>query len=136
MDWVTWLNTCVGIIGIVVGVIGWKSLSAATKIRNSAKADNGSTVYQAQTIHQGISEETVRLIAKNLTKEELCQIVVRLIPIHTDNDECVGNKLRRGDVTADDFEKILSEIPTIYYGKKAPPDFPKMKDGDMYFQTD
>ena len=35
MDWVTWINTSVGVVGIVVGIIGWRSLSAATKIKNS-----------------------------------------------------------------------------------------------------
>lgn len=35
MEWVTWINTGVGIIGIVVGIIGWKSLSTATKIKNT-----------------------------------------------------------------------------------------------------
>ena len=136
MEWVTWLNTGVGIIGIIVGVIGWKSLSTAMKITNTIKASNGATVYQAKTINQGISEDTVRLIAKDMTKEEMCQLIIRLIPIHTDDDNCVGNRLRNGTVTADDFHKILDEIPTIYYGKTPPPEFPNMKDGNIWFDIE
>ena len=124
----------VGVIGIIVGIIGWKSLNTANKINN--KADNGSTIVQAEIINQGISENTVRLITKDMTKEEMCRLIVRLIPISTDNENCVGNRLRKGDVTADQFEEILENIPTIYYGKIKPPGFPKMKTGDVYYEIE
>ena len=39
MDWTTWINTGVGIVGIIVGIIGWKSLTTATKIHNKVKAE-------------------------------------------------------------------------------------------------
>lgn len=130
MEWVTWINTGVGVIGIIVGIIGWKSLSNAVKIKNLINANNGATVYNAQTIHQGISENTVKLIAKDMSKEQMCQLIVKLIPIQTDDDNCIGIKIRNGDVTADDFDEILKEIPTIYYGKKEPPK--NSKSGDLW----
>ena len=51
MEWVTWLNTIVGIIGIIVGIIGCKNLSMAIKINNTIKADNGQLyIMQIQLI--------------------------------------------------------------------------------------
>ena len=132
----TALNTIVGIIGIIVGVIGWQNLNEAKRIRNTAKAGDCSTIIQAEVVNQGVSEDTVRLIASDMTKEELCQLVIRLIPIYTDDENCVGNRLRRGDVTADQFDEIIENIPTIYYGKTKPPGFPNMKDGDIYCEIE
>lgn len=136
MEWVTWINTIVGIIGIIVGVIGWRSLSEAKKIKNTVKAGNSSTIIQAEVVNQGVSEDTVRLIARDMTKEELCQIVIRLIPINTDDENCVGNRLRQGKVTADQFNEIIDSLPTTYYGKAKPPGFPNMKNGDIYYEID
>lgn len=130
---ITIVNTVVGIIGIIVGVIGWKSLNAAIKIKNSAKAENGSTINQGNTYNNyGISEDTVRLIAKNMTKEEMCQLIIRLIPINTDDEHCIGNRLRTGDIASYNFEKILDAIPTTYYGKTTPSGFSTLKDGDIW----
>lgn len=143
MDWVTWLNTGVGIIGIIatvigiiVGVVGWNSLKAATEINNKAKAGKGSTINQGNTYNYGVSEETVRLIAKELTQEEMCEMIIRLIPINTDDENCIGNRLRNNKVTAEDFHKILDEIPTTYYGNTPPPGFPMLKDGHVWYQID
>ena len=90
----------------------------------------------ADTINQGVSENTVRLIAKDLTKEEMCQLIIRLIPINTDNEDCIGNMLRKGTITSEIFDRIIDEIPTIYYGKKSPPNFPHLKDGSIWLNTD
>lgn len=137
----TTLNTIVGIIGIVVGIIGavigiigWNSLKAATEINNTAKAGKGSTINQGNTYNYGgVSEEMVRLITKDMTKEEMCQLIMRLIPINTDNENCVANRLRNGTVTADDFEKLLNEIPTTYYGQTPPPNFPEIREGSLWW---
>ncbi|MBP3651504.1 MAG: hypothetical protein J6J78_00350 [Clostridia bacterium] len=136
MDWVTWINTGVGIIGIVVGIIGAKNISYAKKIinKNKIKADHGSTVYNAETINQGIGDRTARLIAKDMTHEEMCKLIIRLIPVNTDDENCAANRLRRGTVTADQFNELLEEIPTHYYGSKKPPKFPNMKDGSTWHQ--
>lgn len=72
MEWVTWINTGVGIIGIIVGIIGWKSLSAATRIKNSVKAEN---VQQAQIIHNGLDDYAVIRLTKETTQEELESIL-------------------------------------------------------------
>ena len=64
----TVINTVVGIIGIIVGVIGWKSLSTAKRIKNKAEADNGSTILQAETIYNGLSAVDVIDIATNTAK--------------------------------------------------------------------
>ena len=75
MDWVTWINTSVGVVGIVVGIIGWRSLSAATKIKNSIKAN---TVQQAQVINNGLDSYAVIRLSRETTKEELVSIVESL----------------------------------------------------------
>ena len=75
MDWVTWINTVVGVVGIVVGIIGWRSLSAATKIKNSIKAN---TVQQAQVINNGLDAYAVIRLSKETTQEELVSIVEAL----------------------------------------------------------
>lgn len=135
----TTLNTVVGIIGIVVGiigavvgVIGWKSITTATEINNKARAGKGSTINQGNTYNYGISEETVRLITNDMTKEEMCRLIIRLIPINTDDDNCVAKRLAAGNVKADDFENIFAELPTIYYGQKEPTN---MKDGNIWFRS-
>ena len=140
----TTLNTTVGIvgivvsiIGIVVGIIGAKNLYVANQMNNNAKAGKGSTINQGNTYNYGgVSEETVRLITKDMTKEEMCRLIVRLIPINTDNENCVAKRLRKGTVTAEDFNKIIDEIPTVYYGKTPPPNFPELKDGSIWWSTE
>lgn len=139
----TMLNTIVGIVGIIVGVIGavvgiigWNSLKAATEINNRAKAGKGSTINQGNTYNYGVGEDTVRLIAKDMTKEEMCQLIIRLVPIYTDDENCIGNRLRKGTVVADDFDKIINEIPTTYYGKNPPPGYPQLKDGSIWWNIE
>lgn len=66
------MGIIVGIIGIIVGIVGAQSLSAAQKIKNSISADGGSVVTQTQIYQQGVSEDTIRLIAKDMTKEQMC----------------------------------------------------------------
>ena len=125
----TTLNTIVGIIGIVVGIlgiitafIGGTSLSTAKKMVNKIKASDNATVYAGNTtIQNGISEDTVRLISKDLTKEELCRLVIRLIPINTDDEDCIANKLARGEISADKLDDALAELPSLYYGETEPP---------------
>ena len=140
----TTLNTVLGIVGTIatvvgtiVGIIGLKSLNVATEINNRAKAGKGSTINQGNTYNYGgVSEETVRLITKDMTKEEMCQLIIRLIPVNTDNENCVANQLRKGTVEADDFDKIIDEIPTVYYGKTPPSSYPEMKDGSIWWSTE
>lgn len=73
MEWVTWVNTGVGIIGIVVGVIGWKALSVATKI--TIKAKENATVQQAQTINNGLSSMEVIALAEETTNKKIDEII-------------------------------------------------------------
>lgn len=75
MDFATWLNTIVGIIGIIVGIIGWKSLDTAIKIKNSVSANNGAKVQQAQIIHNGLEDYAVIKLAKETTKEDIEKIL-------------------------------------------------------------
>ena len=92
MDWVTWFNTVVGVIGIVVGIIGWRSLSEATKIKNTIKAD---TVQQAQIIHNGLDEYAVIRLTKETTQEELERILkdLQLARVGVEENESGGNTL-------------------------------------------
>jgi len=91
MEWVTWINTGVGIIGIIVGIIGWKSLSAATRIKNTVKAEN---VQQAQIIHNGLDDYAVIRLTKETTQEELERILkdLQLARVKVEKNE-TGNTL-------------------------------------------
>lgn len=111
----TTLNTVVGIIGIIVGligvivgVIGWKSLTTATKIKNNARTGNGSTVQQANSIHNGLDSYTVIKLSKETAQQEL----------------------EKTSITREELEKILDEQPKILCGTTLPD---HMRDGDIFF---
>ena len=91
MEWVTWINTGVGVIGIIVGIIGWKSLSAATRIKNTIKAEN---VQQAQIIHNGLDDYAVIRLTKETTQEKLERILkdLQLARVKVEKNE-TGNTL-------------------------------------------
>ena len=76
-DIATWINTAIGIIGIVVGIIGWRSLSAATKIVNKVEAKNIDQVQNAQVINNtnGLDSYAVIRLTRDTTKDELHRII-------------------------------------------------------------
>ena len=76
-DIATWINTAIGIIGIVVGIIGWRSLSAATKIVNKVEAKNIDQVQNAQVINNtnGLDSYAVIRLTRDTTKDELQRII-------------------------------------------------------------
>lgn len=72
----TTLNSIIGIIGIIstvigigVGVIGWRCISAANNY--NAKANNGASIYQGSsvTINNGLSSKEVSELAKHTAEE-------------------------------------------------------------------
>lgn len=112
MDWVTWINTGVGIIGIIVGIIGWRSLSTATKIKNSVKAD---VVQQAQVIHNGLDDYAVIRLSRETTQEELKKVIETLQQPQWEElydivDEKVNSVLDERIVGNKEFEEWLKEI--------------------------
>lgn len=87
----TTINTIVGIVGIicsmvgiVVGIIGWKSLTTTTKIYNKAQANNGSTVQQAQSIYNGLSAPDVVEITDKKIDEKTKLLQDRFSQIKTE----------------------------------------------------
>lgn len=119
MDWVTWINTGVGVIGIVVGIIGWKSLTTATKINNKAKADNGASIQQAQTINNGLDSYAVIRLSKDTTQEELVRLVKEL------------NVASKNDVNdaISELEEKVDALPRIHVGPTEPHNF---RNGDLW----
>lgn len=81
-EWFNIINTIIGIIGIIVGVIGGKSLHAAMKLKNVAKDIQNSTIQQAQTItvnnNNGMDTYAVIKLSKETTQEELEKIVTQI----------------------------------------------------------
>lgn len=67
---ITLINTIVGVIGIAVGIIGWKSLSAS-KIKNKAKATDSATIQQAQTINNGLSSVDVINLTEDIVDKKI-----------------------------------------------------------------
>ncbi|MEN6349516.1 MAG: hypothetical protein ABFD08_09020 [Syntrophomonas sp.] len=118
-EWSTIINTSVGIIGIIVGIIGWKSLSSATNIKNSIKGLNNSTIQQAQTItvNNGLDTYAVIKLSQETTQEELTEIVKRI------ND---------AETKLSTVEKKIDSQPKIHTGATPPTE---SKDGDIWFQT-
>ena len=57
-------------IGIAVGIIGWKSLSAS-KIKNKAKATDSATIQQAQTINNGLSSVDVINLTEDIVDKKI-----------------------------------------------------------------
>lgn len=136
----TTLNTIVGIIGavvgiagIVVGVIGWKSLSAATKIKNSAKADNGATIQQAQVIHNGLDDYAVIRLSRETTQEELQKVIAELRPAIWEELDDVSEKVRINAENVNQLNARIEKMPAIHIGAEEPKE---SKNGDIWFKID
>lgn len=114
-EWSAIVGIVVSIIGIVVGTIGAKSLSVANKTKNSINKVSGSTVNQAQnlTVNNGLDSYAVIKLAKDVTQEELKEIVKRI------------------DSDIEKIKKIKDKPPNITYGYGPPTGG---KDGDIYIQ--
>ena len=113
MNLVTWINTVVGIVGIIVGIIGWKSLSTAIKINNTIKAN---TVQQAQIIHNGLDDYAVIRISREATKEELKKVIdsLQLAKWEEEIDgivtEKVNNALDERIASNEEIEELLKQL--------------------------
>lgn len=118
-EWSTIINTAIGLIGIIVGVIGWKSLKEATNIRNNIKNLNNSTIQQAHTltVNNGLDTYAVIKLSKETTQEELFNVVER---INSTESKILS------------VEKKVDKQPKIHYGSTPPKE---SKDGDIWFET-
>lgn len=132
MDWVTWINTAVGIIGIIVGIIGWKSLTTATKIKNKAKANNGASIQQAQTINNGLDSYAVIRLSKDTTQEELARLV-KEIDLASKNDiaNAISEQVAPTQKQLNSLEEKVEAMPRVHYGPTAPEN---PRDGDIWIE--
>ena len=133
MDWVTWINTGVGIIGIVVGIIGWKSLSTATKIKNTIKADKDATVQQAQVINNGLDSYAVIRLTRETTKEELQKAIADLQPLVWQDFGDMSEKVNATDEQVKELTERIDKMPNIHVGKEPPE---HSKDGDIWISIE
>ena len=117
MEWVTWINTGVGIIGIVVGIIGWKSLSTATKIKNTIKADKAATVQQAQVINNGLDSYAVIRLTRETTKEELQKAIADLQPLVWEDLDDMSEKVNATNEQVKELTGRIDKMPNIHVGK-------------------
>lgn len=115
--WNTIINTGVGVIGIIIGIIGVKSLVSAIKIRNSINNVDNSTVQQAQTItvNNGLDTYAVIKLSRETTQEELTEIVKRI------NDT---------ETKLSTVEKRVESQPKIHIGPDEPTEI-----GDIWLDT-
>ena len=118
-EWSTLMNTAVGVIGIIVGIIGAMSLNEAIKIRNSVKNAENSIINQAQKIivNNGIDTYAVIKLTKETTKEQLVEVIERL------------NKV---EIQSNVTKNIVEEQPKIFMQKDAPAE---ARVGDIWFQS-
>lgn len=128
MEWVTWINTGVGIIGIVVGIIGWKSLSTATKIKNTIKADKAATVQQAQVINNGLDSYAVIRLTRETTKEELQKAIADLQPLVWEDLDDMSEKVNATNEQVKELTGRIDKMPNIHVGKEPPE---HLKNGDI-----
>lgn len=133
MEWVTWINTGVGIIGIVVGIIGWKSLSTATKIKNTIKADKAATVQQAQVINNGLDSYAVIRLTRETTKEELQKAIADLQPLVWEDLDDMSEKVNATNEQVKELTGRIDKMPNIHVGKEPPE---HLKNGDMWFSIE
>ena len=133
MEWVTWINTGVGIIGIVVGIIGWKSLSTATKIKNTIKADKAATVQQAQVITNGLDSYAVIRLTRETTKEELQKAIADLQPLVWEDLDDMSEKVNATNEQVKELTGRIDKMPNIHVGKEPPE---HLKNGDIWFSIE
>ncbi len=133
MEWVTWINTGVGIIGIVVGIIGWKSLSTATKIKNTIKADKAATVQQAQVINNGLDSYAVIRLTRETTKEELQKAIADLQPLVWEDLDDMSEKVNATNEQVKELTGRIDKMPNIHVGKEPPE---HLKNGDIWFSIE
>ena len=133
MEWVTWINTGVGIIGIVVGIIGWKSLSTATKIKNTIKADKAATVQQAQVINNGLDSYAVIRLTRETTKEELQKAIADLQPLVWEDLDDMSEKVNATNEQVKELTARIDKMPNIHVGKEPPE---HLKNGDIWFSIE
>ena len=133
MEWVTWINTGVGIIGIVVGIIGWKSLSTATKIKNTIKADKAATVQQAQVINNGLDSYAVIRLTRETTKEELQKAIADLQPLVWEDLDDMSEKVNATNEQVKELTGRSDKMPNIHVGKEPPE---HLKNGDIWFSIE
>ena len=137
----TTLNTIVGIIGIVstiigiiVGIVGGKSLYEATKINNKAKADNGATVQQAQIINNGLDSYAVIRLSRETTQAELQKVIDELKPLTWEEiDDVVSEKITPTFQRLNDLQETVQKIPQIHVSKETPEE---AKDGDIWLKIE
>lgn len=133
MEWATWINTGVGIIGIVVGIIGWKSLSTATKIKNTIKADKAATVQQAQVINNGLDSYAVIRLTRETTKEELQKAIADLQPLVWEDLDDMSEKVNATNEQVKELTGRIDKMPNIHVGKEPPE---HLKNGDIWFSIE
>ena len=133
MEWVTWINTGVGIIGIVVGIMGWKSLSTATKIKNTIKADKAATVQQAQVINNGLDSYAVIRLTRETTKEELQKAIADLQPLVWEDLDDMSEKVNATNEQVKELTGRIDKMPNIHVGKEPPE---HLKNGDIWFSIE
>jgi hypothetical protein len=134
----TTLNTIVGIVGIIVGIIGavvgivgWNSLSTAMEMKNRAKADNGASVQQAQTIHNGIDSYAVIRLSRDTTQQELARLVKEIqLATKSDIRETISSEVEPAIKRLTSMEQKMEALPRVHIGTVEPED---MQDGDIWF---
>ena len=118
-EWLAVINTIIGAIGVVVGIIGARSLHTAIKIKNSINNVQNSTIQQAQTItmNNGMDTYAVIKLSRDTTQAELTKIVTRI---------------NEAESTLKTVETKVDEMPKIHISDHSPTE--SLHDGDIWLQ--
>lgn len=117
-DWIGIIGIVSTIVGIIVGIIGWKSLNKANQI-HATSIDN-SPITQGENvtiINNGNDTYAIMKIARDTTRDELSEIVHRLSSI-------------KEEVNVMKHE--VASIPRFHVGTTPPQG---AKEGDIWFRT-
>lgn len=137
----TTVNTIVGIVGIVstiigtvVGIIGWKSLTTVTKIKNTARADNGASIQQAQVMNIGLDNYAVIRLSKDVTQEELARLIKEIdLVSKTDVESAILEQVLPTQKQISDLEEKVEAMPKIHVSRLEPTE---LKTGDIWLQVE
>lgn len=133
-DWVTWINTAVGLIGIIVGLIGVKNIYDAKKIFNSVKAGDNANIQQAEVIYNGLDNYAVIKLSKEATKEELEKVISEMQPLReADLEELFMRRISPTEKQLMQLKEDFDKQPKISFGREEPTN---LTDGDIYIKIE
>ena len=117
-EWIGVIGIISTVIGIIVGIIGWRSLNKANNL--TAQNIGHSQVNQGENItiiNNGANTYSIMKIARDITNEELSDVIKMMNSMKEEVHAVRGE---------------ISSMPRFHVGTTPPPN---AKEGDIWFHT-